>query len=124
MTVNEAIILEFESDTRHLIRDALRDLGYMPRYFGAVADLAREWDSARRAQFFVIAEDAPGDGMAALRKVRAEAMIKDAPLLAILGDQTGDRVKTVVATKPDAVLLRPYSMKDVLSRINVLGNAA
>lgn len=124
MTVNEAVILEFASDTRHLIRDALRDLGYMPRYFSAVADLARDWDTARRAQFFVIAEDVPGDGMTALRKVRAEAVIKDAPLLAIMGDQTEDRVKAVVSTKPDAVLLRPYSMNDVLSRVTALDGAS
>jgi DNA-binding response OmpR family regulator len=124
MKLNEAVILEFPSDTRHLIRDALRDHGYMARYYGASADLARDWETARHAQFFVIAEDIDGEGLATLRTVRAKASVKSAPVLAILGDQTEARVKDIVAAKPDGVLLRPYSMKDVMSRVSVLAKDA
>ena len=120
MLEKQALVLEHEGDARHFIRDALRERGYQARYATSVKDVARDWNKLRQVPLFVIADDIEGDGLTVLKQIRKGAANPDAPVLYILADKSEDRVKAVVAQKPDAVLVRPYTMAMIQSRLDAI----
>lgn len=120
MSGNIAVILDFDTDVRNSMRDALRQHGFEARFFTTVKEVAIDWAALRKAGFFIIAGDVPGDGLKVLKKVREDAEDPKAPVLFIVGDKSAERVQAVVAAKPDAVLVRPYTMKDLVARIEAL----
>lgn len=120
MTTKEALILERDGDGKHFIRDALRERGYQARYVNSVRDIAKDWLTLRNMDLFVLADDLPGDALMVVKQIRRDAAKPNVPVLYILADKSEERVKAVVAEKPDAVLVRPYTMAMIQSRLNAI----
>lgn len=120
MVPKQALILEKDGAGKHFIRDRLRERGYHARYLNSVRDVAKDWQALRDVDLFVIADDIKGDGLKVLKQLRRDALNPNVPVLYILANKSEDRVLKVIAEKPDAVLVRPYTIASIESRLDAV----
>lgn len=113
----KALIIDDEEDYRIIIQEVLKGAGYDVR---AAKDGAEGLEMLRRSPADVVLVDwmmPKMDGERFCREMRAEAALKDVPVLMLTVKQTADEELEALHFGVDDFVVKPFKAQELLARV-------